>query len=96
MKPKIRVLHLIDNLDLGGAQTVLFGCLQNYDRDRFDLTLAALHANRRTVFLNRARKLGAPVLTLSPRRWFPWYLSVTFTPRTGWVNRWPDCWEFRL
>jgi glycosyltransferase involved in cell wall biosynthesis len=74
MKPKIRVLHLIDNLDLGGAQTVLFGCLQNYDHDRFDLTLAALHANRRTVFLNRARKLGVPVLTLSPRRWFPWYL----------------------
>jgi len=74
MKRKIRVLHLIDSLDLGGAQTVLFGCLQNYDRERFDLTLAALHANQRTFFLNRARKPGVPVLSLSPRRWFPWYL----------------------
>ena len=74
MKRKIRVLHLIDNLDLGGAQTVLFGCLENYDRDRFELSLAALHANARTVFLNRARKLGVPVIALSPWRWFPWYL----------------------
>lgn len=74
MKRRIRVLHLIDNLDLGGAQTVLFGCLENYDRDRFELSLASLHANERTIFLNRARKLSVPVIALSPWRWFPWYL----------------------
>jgi len=71
----IRVLHLIDNLDLGGAQTVLFGMLECFDRSRFEIVLAAMHAHRGSIFFERAQALGVRVVPLSPRRWLPWYLA---------------------
>jgi glycosyltransferase involved in cell wall biosynthesis len=74
MDRKIRVLHLIDNLDLGGAQTVLFGLLEYFDRSRFEIVLAAMHANRKSLFFARAVQLGVRVVPLSPKRWLPWYL----------------------
>ena len=74
MDRKIRVLHLIDNLDLGGAQTVLFGWLEYFDRNRFEILLATMHANRKSLFFSRAAKLGICVVSLSPRRWLPFYL----------------------
>lgn len=73
MKRKIRVLHLIDSLDLGGAQTLLLECLPRFDQDVYDFTLATFHANRRTVFLKRAREAGIRVTALSPYRLLPWY-----------------------
>jgi glycosyltransferase involved in cell wall biosynthesis len=77
MKRKIRVLHLIDSLDLGGAQTLLLECLPRFDQDVYDFTLATFHANRRTVFLERARRAGIHVTALSPYRVLPLY-AVTF------------------
>ena len=76
MKPpaKIRVLHLIDNLDLGGAQTAIFAFLEEFDRDRFDVVLASMHANRGSLFFARAAELGIEVVSLSPKRWLPLYL----------------------
>jgi len=74
MDRKIRVLHLIDSLDLGGAQTVLFGLLEYFDRSRFEIVLAAMHANRKSLFFERAVQLGVRVVPLSPKRWLPWYL----------------------
>jgi glycosyltransferase involved in cell wall biosynthesis len=73
MKRKIRVLHLIDSLDLGGAQTLLLECLPRFDQDVYSFTLATFHANRRTVFLERARKTGIHVRALSPFRILPLY-----------------------
>ena len=78
MKRKIRVLHLIDSLDLGGAQTLLLECLPRFDQDAYDFTLATFHANRRTVFLERARRAGIHVMALSPYRVLP--LSAVTLP----------------
>jgi glycosyltransferase involved in cell wall biosynthesis len=73
MERHIRILHLIDNLDLGGAQTVLFSCLTHAD-PKYEIVLASLHANRNALFWERAQALGFPVVALSPYRWLPLYL----------------------
>jgi glycosyltransferase involved in cell wall biosynthesis len=73
MERRIRVLHLIDNLDLGGAQTVLFSCLA-YANPKYEIVLASLHGNRNTLFWERAHALNLPVIALSPYRWLPVYL----------------------
>jgi glycosyltransferase involved in cell wall biosynthesis len=75
MNRRVRVLHLIDNLDLGGAQTALFGMLECVDRNRFEVVLAAMHAHRGSIFFARASDSGFRVVPLSPRRWLPWYLA---------------------
>ena len=49
MGRRVRILHLIDNLDLGGAQTVLFSCLTQAD-PKYEIILASLHANRNALF----------------------------------------------
>jgi L-malate glycosyltransferase len=71
---KIRVLHLIDNLDLGGAQTAIFSFLKDFDRERFEVVLASMHANRKSLFFARAAELDIQVVSFSPRRWLPVYL----------------------
>jgi L-malate glycosyltransferase len=76
MNRRIRVLHLIDNLDLGGAQTVLFGILECFDHSRFEVVLAAMHAHQGSIFFARAAELGVRVVPLSPRRWLPLYLAT--------------------
>jgi glycosyltransferase involved in cell wall biosynthesis len=76
MNRRIRVLHLIDNLDLGGAQTVLFGMLESFDYTRFEIVLAVMHAHPGSIFFGRAAELGVRVVPLSPRRWLPWYLAT--------------------
>jgi glycosyltransferase involved in cell wall biosynthesis len=73
MERRIRILHLIDNLDLGGAQTVLFSCLAQAD-PKYEIILASLHANRNALFWKRAQASGFPVVALSPYRWLPIYL----------------------
>jgi glycosyltransferase involved in cell wall biosynthesis len=71
---RIRVLHLIDSLDLGGAQTVLLAWLQTHDRTQFEVHLASMHGTPKSLFYERARGLNIPVILLSPRRWIPLYL----------------------
>src|SRR5260370_20165299 len=84
MDRRTRILHLIDNLDLGGAQTVLFSCLAHAD-PKFEIVLASLHANRKALFWERAHALGFPVVALSPYRWLPVYLLTL--PLLLWRNR---------
>jgi glycosyltransferase involved in cell wall biosynthesis len=71
---RIRVLHLIDSLDLGGAQTAILAWLEAHDRGRFEVHLASLHGTPKSLFYARARDLNIPVILLSPRRWLPLYL----------------------
>ena len=65
---RIRVLHLIDSLELGGAQTALLAWLATHDRTRFEVHLAMMHGTRKSLFYERAKELGIPVISLSPRR----------------------------
>jgi glycosyltransferase involved in cell wall biosynthesis len=71
---RIRVLHLIDSLDLGGAQTAILAWLQVHDRGRFEVHLASMHGTPKSLFYPRTRDLKIPVILLSPRRWLPLYL----------------------
>jgi glycosyltransferase involved in cell wall biosynthesis len=65
---------LIDSLELGGAQTVLFAWLQHHDRTRFAVDLASMHGTPASLFYDRARRSNIPVILLSPKRWLPMYL----------------------
>lgn len=71
---RIRVLHLIDSLELGGAQTALLAWLTSHDRSRFQVHLATMHGTRKSLYYKRAKQLGIPVFFLSPRRLVPIYL----------------------
>lgn len=68
----IRVLHVIDSLDVGGAQMALLNLLQQSDRARFEPEVATMHGHG--VFWDAFAALGIPVHSLSPRKWFPIYI----------------------
>jgi glycosyltransferase involved in cell wall biosynthesis len=71
---KIRVLHLIDSFDLGGAQTVLLSLLQYSDPNKFAVRIASMHGNRTSLYYGRFQHSKIPVTMLSPFRWLPFYL----------------------
>jgi glycosyltransferase involved in cell wall biosynthesis len=71
---KVRVLHLIDSLELGGAQTAVLALLQSSNRSKFAIRVASMHGNRRSLYYDRFRQSKIPVTTLSPFRWLPFYL----------------------
>ncbi|MDD5199514.1 MAG: glycosyltransferase [Terrimicrobiaceae bacterium] len=68
----IRVLHVIDSLDLGGAQTALLNLVTHADGSRFHHEVAAMHGEG--MFGAAFRAIGVPVHSLSARRWPPAYL----------------------
>jgi glycosyltransferase involved in cell wall biosynthesis len=68
----IRVLHVIDSLDLGGAQTTLLNFARFHDRGKFALTVAPMHG--RGVFSSALEAGGVPVVSLSAAKWPPGYL----------------------
>ena len=68
----IKVLHVIDSLDLGGAQTALLNLARFRDRGRFQLTVAPMHG--RGVFAGALEKEDIEVVSLSAGRWPPSYL----------------------
>jgi glycosyltransferase involved in cell wall biosynthesis len=70
--PLVRILHVIDSLDLGGAQTALLNLVKYADRARFRHEVAAMHGEG--IFAAAFRAVGAPVHLLSVRRWPPSYL----------------------
>lgn len=74
MAAPIRVLHVIDSFDLGGAQTALRHLVRATDRTRFAPEVAAMHG--RGVFYEDFRALGVPVHSLSPRRWLPLFIPA--------------------
>jgi glycosyltransferase involved in cell wall biosynthesis len=71
---QIRVLHLIDSLELGGAQTALLAWLGSHDRQRFEVHVAAMHGTKSSLFYERFHRLGIRLILLSPRRLVPVYL----------------------
>ena len=68
----IRILHVIDSLDLGGGQTALLNFARFADRSQFHLEVATMH--RRGVFWEPFEQLSIPVYSLSPHRWLPLYI----------------------
>ena len=74
MTTRTRVLHVIDSLDLGGAQVVVLNLLEHADRKRFEVEAACLHGHG--VFWKRLCDTGLPVHSLSPHRLFPIYLPA--------------------
>jgi glycosyltransferase involved in cell wall biosynthesis len=68
----VRILHVIDSLDLGGAQTALLNLVKYADRARFHHEVAAMHGEGR--FADAFRALDVPVHSLSAHRWPPAYL----------------------
>jgi len=71
---RIRVLHLIDSLELGGAQTALLAWLQSHDREKFEVHVAAMHARKSNLFYERFQRLDLPLIPLSSHRALPIYL----------------------
>lgn len=67
-----RVLHVIDSLDLGGAQTLLLDLCSHTDRSRFEVEVACMHGPG--VFAAEIEKAGIPVHVLSPSTWPPKYI----------------------
>jgi glycosyltransferase involved in cell wall biosynthesis len=67
-----RILHVIDSLDLGGAQIVLLNLIKHADRQRFQPEVVCLHG--RGVFWERIRATGVPLWSLSFHHWFPSYV----------------------
>ena len=59
MRRPFRVLHVIDSLDLGGAQVVLENLLTHADRSRFALEVGCMHG--RGVFWERIKATQTPV-----------------------------------
>jgi glycosyltransferase involved in cell wall biosynthesis len=67
-----RVLHVIDSLDLGGAQTLLLEICRNADRKRFEVEVACMHGLG--VFAAEFEKARIKVHSLSPGKWPPLYI----------------------
>lgn len=68
----IRVLHVIDSLDLGGAQAVVVNLARFRNRAEVELTVAAMHG--RGVFTAALEAEGVRVVTLSAAKLPPAYL----------------------
>lgn len=75
---KYRVLHVIDSLDLGGAQVVLENLIKHGDRERFEYEAATMHG--RGVYWDRLETLGVPLHSLSFHHKVPLYV-----PRLAWL-----------
>lgn len=67
-----KVLHVIDSLDLGGAQTFLLDLVRHHDRSRYLPEVAAMHG--RGVYAKAFEDVGVPVHSLSPGKFPPLYI----------------------
>lgn len=70
----IRVLHIIDHLGLGGAQTAVLDMLSNRDRARFEVEVAVMHG--RGPFAEALEGIGVKVHSLSAAKWPPLYVPA--------------------
>lgn len=69
---RYRVLHVIDSLDLGGAQVVLENLIRHGDASRFEFEVAAMHG--RGQMWDRLAALGVPMYSLSHHHKVPLYV----------------------
>jgi glycosyltransferase involved in cell wall biosynthesis len=67
-----KVLHVIDSLDLGGAQTFLLELVKHHDRTRYLPEVACMHG--RGVYAKAFEEEGIAVHSLSPGKFPPLYL----------------------
>ena len=65
-KMPTRICHVITNLDVGGAETMLLRLLERLDRRRWSSRVVSLVDDGRTA--GRIRDLGIPVLPIGMRR----------------------------
>jgi glycosyltransferase involved in cell wall biosynthesis len=68
----IRVLHVIDHLGLGGAQSALLDLVTNMDKARVSSEVAVMHG--RGLFAGQLECRGIKVHSLAPSKWPPAYL----------------------
>jgi glycosyltransferase involved in cell wall biosynthesis len=68
----IRVLHIIDHLGLGGAQSALLDMVTGRDASVVNAEVASMHGNG--MFFDALERAGVPVHSLSPSKWPPAYL----------------------
>lgn len=68
----IRVLHVIDHLGLGGAQSVLLDLATNMDNAEVVTEVAAMHG--RGLFADQLEERGVTVHSLAPSKRVPVYL----------------------
>jgi glycosyltransferase involved in cell wall biosynthesis len=71
---RIRVLHVIDSLGLGGAQAVLINLIRHGDKSRFEFEVATMHG--RGVHWDTVRSLGVTLRSLSFNRHVPIYVPA--------------------
>jgi len=71
---KARVLHVIDSLDLGGAQEVVLNLATFGNREDFEHEVATLHG--RGIYWSRLSERGIPLHSLSPKKWLPVYFPA--------------------
>jgi glycosyltransferase involved in cell wall biosynthesis len=72
LKRRCRVLHVIDSLSLGGAQSVLINLIRYRDQSLFELEVATMSG--KGVYWDRVRALDVPVHSLSFSRFIPMYV----------------------
>ena len=68
----IRVLHVIDHLDLGGAQTALLDMLRHRDQAAFEVEVAVMHGCG--PFAEALEAIGIRVHSLARAKWPPKYV----------------------
>src|SRR5687768_13288000 len=78
---KIKVLHVIDSFDLGGAQVVVENLARSTNRERFEVEIAAMHGDG--VFRKRLERLGVTVHSLSSHKLLPWYVPRLISRLAG-------------
>jgi glycosyltransferase involved in cell wall biosynthesis len=66
---KIKLLHLITNLSVGGSEIVLWRLLERMDKTRFTNSVACMIETGAVA--NRIRELGIPVFSLGMKRKWP-------------------------
>mgnify|MGYP003584117476 CR=1 FL=1 len=78
----IRVLHVIDHLGLGGAQSALLDMVVNRDAAAVEAEVAVMHG--RGMFADALEKAGIKVHVLADSKWPPVYLpSLVRLARSG-------------
>jgi len=68
----IKILHIIDHLGLGGAQSALLDLVVNRDPAETGVEVAVLHGEG--LFARQLREAGIKVHSLAPSKWPPVYL----------------------
>lgn len=63
--PRLRLLQITHDLDLGGLQQVIYNLCRTLDRDRFDISVLCLR--EKGLFANDVEALGIPVYLLEQK-----------------------------